>query len=218
MALKFYGMSQSSCTRRVLITLAEKNVTDYELIIIDLTRGKQRQSSFLEISPFGKVPVLKDDGLLIYESRAICQYIADKYAGQGTELMPSEGDLKARALFDQACSVEVNFFDGSIYGLCWKKLIKARAQLGEPDEALVKENLGKLDICLAVYEKILSKQEYLAGNEFTLADLYHLPYGVEALDIGLKDLMDNYPHVTRWFEGLQARVSWGKVVASSTTL
>jgi glutathione S-transferase len=101
MALKVYGMSQSSCTRRVLTALAEKNVTDYELIIINLPLGEQRQPSYLEISPFGKIPVLKDDDLLIYESRAICQYIARKYAGQGTELMPSEGNLKARALFDQ---------------------------------------------------------------------------------------------------------------------
>lgn len=71
-------------------------------------------------------------------------------------------------------------------------------------------------MCLAVYENILAKQKYLAGNEFTLADLYHLPYGVEALEVGLKGLIDNYPHVARWFEGLQARVSWGKVLAAST--
>ncbi|RDW73590.1 hypothetical protein BP5796_07032 [Coleophoma crateriformis] len=214
MALKLYGMSYSSCTRRVLTTLAEKNITDYELIVINLLVGEQRQPSFLEMSPFGKVPVLKDGDLLIYESRAICRYIARKYAGQGTELMPSEGDLKAQALFDQACSVEVNFFDVPVYGLCWERLIKARARLGEPDEALVKENLGKLDTCLAVYESILTKQKYLAGSEFTLADLYHLPYGAEALDVGLKDLIDRYPHVAKWFESLQARNSWGKVMAT----
>ncbi|PVH87781.1 glutathione-S-transferas-like protein [Cadophora sp. DSE1049] len=213
MSLKLYGMSQSSCTRRVLTTLAEKNVTDYELIVINLLLGEQRQPSFLEISPFGKVPVLKDDDLLVYESRAICQYIARKYAGQGTELMISEGNSKAQAVFAQACSVEVNFFDVPVYGLCWERLIKARAKLGEPDEALVKESLDKLDTCLAVYESILSKQKYLAGNKFTLADLYHLPYGVEALDVGLKDLMVNYPHVAKWFEGLQARKSWAKVIA-----
>lgn len=86
-----------------------------------------------------------------------------------------------------------------------------RAQLGEPDEALAKESLNKLDTCLTVYEKILSKQKYIAGDRVTLADLYHLPYGVEALDIGLKDLMVNYPRVTKWFDGLQARVSWAKV-------
>lgn len=103
MPLTVYGMAQSSCTRRVLATLAEKNVTDYTLTTINLLRGEQRDPSFQSLSPFSKVPVLSDPDadVLIYESRAICQYIARKYEGRGEELMPAEGDVKARALFEQ---------------------------------------------------------------------------------------------------------------------
>jgi glutathione S-transferase len=91
-----------------------------------------------------------------------------------------------------------------------------RAQLGEPDEALAKKNLALLDTNLAVYEKILSKQKYLAGDEITLADLYHLPYGVEAWEVGLRDVVNKYPHVTRWFESIESRSSWERVLNESS--
>jgi glutathione S-transferase len=101
MGLKLYGMREATCTQRVLTTLAEKNVEDFEFIKVDLFTGEQLQPSHLEKQPFGKVPVLDDDGFLVYESRAICKYLARKYAGQGTELIPAEGDLKAYAMFEQ---------------------------------------------------------------------------------------------------------------------
>jgi glutathione S-transferase len=104
MPLKIYGMAQSSCTRRVLVTLAEKNITDYELIIVNLPLGEQYKPSYTEKAPFGKVPLLDDNGFLLYESRAICQYIARKYGDQGTKLIPKEGDLVAYGLFEQARS------------------------------------------------------------------------------------------------------------------
>ncbi|CRG83807.1 hypothetical protein PISL3812_01163 [Talaromyces islandicus] len=212
MPLKVYGMAQSACTRRVLITLAEKNITDYELVIVNLPLREQYQPSYTEKAPFGKVPLLDDNGFLIYESRAICQYIARKYCDQGTKLMPKEVDLQAYGLFEQACSVEMNFFDVPVYALVWEK----RAQLGEPDEVMAKKNLDLLDTTLAVYETILSKQKFLAGDEITLADLYHLPYGAEAWEVGLRDVIRKYPHVTRWFESLQSRDSWKRVLLDSS--
>lgn len=102
MALKLYGLREATCTQRVLTALAELGVTDYELIAVNLYAGEQKQPSHLAMQPFGKIPVLDDDGYLIFESRAICKYLARKYAGQGTKLIPTEEDLKAYGLFEQA--------------------------------------------------------------------------------------------------------------------
>jgi glutathione S-transferase len=49
-----------------------------------------------------------DDGFILYESRAMCRYIARKYASQGIPLIPTE--LKAEALFEQAASIETSYF------------------------------------------------------------------------------------------------------------
>jgi glutathione S-transferase len=83
---------------------------------------------------------------------------------------------------------------------------------------LATKNLDLLGANLAVYEKTLAKQKYLAGDEITLADLYHLPYGAEAWEVGLRDVINKYPNVARWFQSLQERDSWKKVLLDSPEL
>jgi glutaredoxin len=89
-----------TCTQRVLTALYEKGVP-YELITIDFSKAEHKSEKYMKLQPFGKVPVLDDDGFIMFESRAISKYIAKKYAGQGTSLMPAEDDLKAYGLFEQ---------------------------------------------------------------------------------------------------------------------
>ena len=82
--------------------------------------------------------------------------------------------------------------------------------MGPADEAQLAKHAAALDVTLAVYEGILSKTKYLAGNEVTLVDLFHLPYGKMAKDVGYANIFEKYPHVTKWFDGLLARESWVK--------
>lgn len=79
----------------------------------------------------------------------------------------------------------------------------------------MKKHIETLDGNLAAYEQILSKQKYLAGDSFTLADLYHLPHGSQALQYGYQDLLPKYPHVQKWWEGLRERESWKGVEAKA---
>jgi glutathione S-transferase len=64
-----------------------------------------------------------------------------------------------------------------------------------------------------VYDGILAKQAYLAGDNITLADLFHLPYGVMAKNLGFSNTFEKYPNVKKWFEALMARDSWTQVTA-----
>ncbi|KAH9205009.1 putative glutathione S-transferase [Leptodontidium sp. 2 PMI_412] len=213
MGLKLYGFAQSICTRRVIATLAEKGITNYEFCIIDLAKGAQKLESYVALQPFGKVPVLDDNGLIVYESRAICKYLAAKYHDQGVPLMPKLGDLKGYALFEQGCSIEQNYFDNNASAIAWERVYKKFRGEGDADEAKVAAALAALDITLTVYEKILSEQAYLAGNEFSLVDLYHLPYGSFLRQIGFQSSFDKYPSVRKWLEGIQARESWKKATS-----
>jgi glutathione S-transferase len=84
---------------------------------------------------------------------------------------------------------------------------------GEPDEEKVASFKQKLNTNLDVYEKILSKQPYLAGEKFTLADLFHLPYGAWLAKIGEGDLIESRPNVKQWWDRITSRISWKTVQA-----
>ena len=59
----------------------------------------------------------------MYESRTICRYIVEKYAGQGRALIPTE--LKAKAIFEQAASVDKDNFDALAAQAVYEKVFKA---------------------------------------------------------------------------------------------
>jgi glutathione S-transferase len=103
MVLKVHGSKGSTCTQRVLTALYEKGVP-YEIVNINFSVGEHKSEKYMKLQPFGKIPVLDDDGFILFESRAIAKYIAAKYAGQGTPLLPAESDLKAYGLFEQVCN------------------------------------------------------------------------------------------------------------------
>lgn len=63
-----------------------------------------------------------DEGFILYESRAICYYIAAKYPNQGTPLLPTE--LKANALFHQAASVEICHFSDNVLKALEEMILK----------------------------------------------------------------------------------------------
>ncbi|KAI9643817.1 Glutathione S-transferase hmp2 [Ciborinia camelliae] len=152
MVLKLYGSAMS--TSRVLVTLLEKELP-YELILIDITKGEQKSEQYKKLQPFGKMP---------YPS--------------GKKLIP-EGDDKAYARFEEACSIEQSYFAAAAETIGTELIIKPMKDLGLPDEARVSQAKSDLDTVLAFYDKILSKQKYIAGDELTLADLFALWGGFE---------------------------------------
>ncbi|OJA12276.1 hypothetical protein AZE42_08150 [Rhizopogon vesiculosus] len=206
MVLKLYGYSTSTCTLRVAVVLKEKNVP-FEFIAVDLTKGEHKAPEFTAHQPFGQVPYIDDDGLILYESRAICRYIAAKYASQGTPLLPT-GPI-ATAFFEQAASTETSNYDPFVSGLAWE-LKFCMWFGGKTDEARAKQLRSQLVGKLDVYDVILGKQKYLAGNNITLADLFHLPYGEIVLGIGI-DEFSSRPNVLRWWEDISSRASWSAV-------
>jgi glutathione S-transferase len=135
-----------------------------------------------------------DDGFVLYQSRAICRYIAAKV---GTPLIPT-GDIKAEARYEQAVQIEASEYDGDVQKLVFQRVFTPMFG-GTPDEALVQQLAARLEGKIRVYEQILSKQKYLAGDNLTMADLYHLPFGVYLAPQGFKWFEDKekYPNLAR---------------------
>jgi len=208
--IKLYGSPKSTCTRRVANILKEKNLP-YELISINLAEKANTTPEYLDKQPFGQIPVLEDNGYSIYESRAIGRYIALKYASQGTQgLVPDGSDFEAIGRFEEASSVEYSQFSPSAEGLAVELVFKKfRGQ--EADPAAVEKHTANLQKKLDAYEKILSKKKYLAGENVTLADLYHLPYGDLLINVIKIDILSTRPNLAKWWNDISARESWKSV-------
>ncbi|KAG6843434.1 hypothetical protein H0H93_001051, partial [Arthromyces matolae] len=160
MVLKLFGNPVATCTQRVVTVLKEKQVP-FEFVAVDMANGEHKSAAYLEKQPFGQIPVLDDEGFVLFESRAICRYIATKYADQGTKLIPTEP--KANALFEQAASIEQSNFDAFAAPAVYENVFK-KWHGQTPDAAAFDGLIKKLDAKLDGYERILSKQKYLAGD------------------------------------------------------
>ncbi|KAF8896024.1 glutathione S-transferase [Infundibulicybe gibba] len=207
MALKLYGSPISTCTKRVATVLYAKQIP-FTFINIDLAHGEHKTPSFLEHQPFGQVPYIDDNGFILYESRAICRYLAAKYAAQGAPLVPT--DPKELALFEQAVSIESENFHPSASGAVRENIIKPMKG-GTSDPEVFKQHITMLAAKLTGYDAILGRQKYLAGDTLTLADLFHLPYG-SMLKLAGSDIMESQPNVHRWFSEISSTPAWQKMV------
>ncbi|KAG7085972.1 hypothetical protein E1B28_003497 [Marasmius oreades] len=208
MVLKLYTALLSTCGRRVATVLHEKQIP-YELVVIDLGKGEHKAPEFVKYQPFGQVPYINDDGFILYESRAICRYLELKYPNHGPKLIPT-GDVKKIALFEQAASIELSNFDAFAASAVAEIVFKPMR--GEtPDPKTFDHLIKQLDDKLKAYEVILGKHKYLAGDELTMADLFHLPYG-SMLKMAGSDIMSKQgPNVTRWWNEISSLKSWNTV-------
>ncbi|KAI5121725.1 hypothetical protein M0805_009018 [Coniferiporia weirii] len=211
MVLKLYGTPFSTTTQNVIVTLKELNVP-YELVPVSMQTGEHKSADYLETKqPFGQIPVLvEEDGFKLYESRAISRYLIAKY-GRDSGLIP-RGDVKKIGLFEQAVSIESSNFNPSAFAIATEKIFKPmRGAKGDDDRAA--EQVKALEEKLKVYEIILSKQKYLAGDELTLADLLHLPYGALITDYAGFTGLKATSNVARWWTDISSRPSWQAVAA-----
>jgi glutathione S-transferase len=198
--MKIYGHPLSTCTRKVLMTLAETN-TPHELVMVDILKGEHKQPAHLAHQPFGQVPALDDGGLELYESRAMCRYINDKASGP---LVPR--DLGERGQMEQWISVETSNFSGPVMKFVFQHIFK----FPQAPEAL--ETAGKqLDNALGIMDKQLASNPFIAGKSFTLADICFMPYIEYAMNTPAKDQFAKHANVMAWWNKISARPNWQRV-------
>ncbi|WNG20646.1 glutathione S-transferase family protein [Cystobacter fuscus] len=202
--MKVYGHPMSTCTRKVLTTLAEKGHTSHEFVLVDLMKGEQKSPQYLARHPFGVIPFLEDEGFSMYESRAIIRYLDARLPGP--KLTPS--DYPSLGRMEQWISVEQSNFTPHCMDIV-RELVFKRG--GKPD--LDKVNKGR-DACaraLDVVDRALLSQGHLAGDLFSLADICWLPYLQYLSMTPHASLITERPHVSSWWRRISARPSWKKV-------
>ena len=93
MAIKIYGVARSRAAR--VLWMAKELGLDYEHIKVNFSTGETRRPELMALNPNGHVPVIDDDGFILWESMAINLYLAKKYGAGG--LYPSGLQDEARA-------------------------------------------------------------------------------------------------------------------------
>jgi glutathione S-transferase len=206
--MKIYGHPQSSCTRKVLITLAEKGAFA-EFQLVDLFSGEHKKTAHLTRQPFGVVPALDDDGFMLYESRAIIRYLDSRL--EGPPLQP-EAELD-RARMDQWLSVDQSYIAPHTRTLALERIVKKHDGLPEDRAATEMAETG-LARSFAVIDRALEGKDYLVGKAFSLADISLMPYVASLGMIGAEHLLEDRAHLTAWWERMRERASWKRATAT----
>jgi glutathione S-transferase len=199
MKLYFHPMSGNS--RRVLLVASHLDVP-LERVLVDLPKGEQRGAPHLGRNPNGRVPVLDDDGFLLWESRAIMQYLAEKTPGQ--TLLPTEArgraDVSRWLFWCAAHMAPANTI------LVFENFVKPLTGRGPADpaevargEALVAQHAPVLDAHLA--GKTWVAQDRLTLADFSLAASFALA-GPARLPIG------DYANLRAWLGRVQELEAW----------
>jgi glutathione S-transferase len=192
--LKLYHHPRSTFSRRVVIALREKQI-DHEAIVVDMAAREHRAPAFLSRNPYGRVPVIDDDGFVLFESGAILRYLEE--TRPEIPLLPS--DAKGRAVADmhmRLCDIQMARQTGII--IFPKRFLPRDRWNPDAMAAAGKE----IESHLAVLETQLTG-EWLVGDRFTLADLVYMPF------LHFLPLMEISPppRIAAWAERLRSRPS-----------
>jgi len=201
-----WGHPGSTCTRKVLATLNEKE-EKYELNMVDVFVGAQKSPEHIARQPYGQIPVLDDGDFRLFESRAIIRYLSEKHANKGPELIPK--DLKAKALMEQQISVEASNFSPVAMKLVYQQVFNKMRNL-PADPKIVEESLAGLTKVFTIYEAFLSKHKFLGGDTFTVADIGNMTYFEYLQLTDAKAEMAKFPHLQAWWDNVSKRPAWLK--------
>ena len=165
---------------------------DYKVTLIDISQDEQFKPEFKKISPFSKIPVIKDhkNNVSLFESGAILVYL-----GEQSEKFY---DQDKRTIINQWLMAQVAYV-GPMLGQHHQfyHYNPGKSKFGE-------ERYFK--VCTRIYKELderLDKVNYLAGDFYSIADIATFPWIArhDWHDIGLK----NYKNLTRWYELISTR-------------
>ena len=191
--LTLYGAMASRAHRTVWM-LKELGLP-FEHVPPPFMDGSTRQPAFLSINPNGRVPVIDDDGFIVFESMAINLYLARKHGGP---LAPAN-------LHEEALAMQWSFW---VVTEVEKPLLFAAANRklfgeGGRDEEQAQMAITKLDRPFKVLDAHLARQAHLLGERFTVADLNVATVMDLAPQCGIA--LDSWPHVAAWHARCLAR-------------
>lgn len=195
--LKLYNYPDCPFCQKVRVVLAEKDL-EYEKVLVDLRKQDQKRPEFLQLNPYGKVPVLVDEDTVVYDSTIINEYLDEEYPIPALMPEDSQGRAQVRTLED--------YCDNSFIPPTTVLLAQALKPDGERDEQRVEQAREELRRCLYFLREKLDGNQYLVGNHFTLADAAFAPRMIVLGRLGFEFEPALAP-VQQWLDRIRTRPS-----------
>ena len=200
--ITLWGFSGSTYVRTVRMVLAEKGVSDYRQIPVNVLAGEPKQPEHLARHPFGKVPVLEHDGMHILETSAITRYLNDVLPGRS--LVPATP--KDRARMDMVIGLIDSYGYGALLGGVAAYHLFPDF-VGGKNEAARQAGIETGRKVLAHAMKTKGQSPFIAGA-LSLADLYLAPIAFYLSLTPDAEALFSVDGFAQWWTAIQALPSF----------
>ncbi len=156
------------------------------------------------LHPMGAAPVIQDDGLLLAESAAIVDYIIAKHGGGRLKPGPDHPDFASYLYW-------FHFANGNLQPVMGRMMMVGRVGL-PPDHPVQMAVQGRLDRVMALVEARLGEADYLAGNEFTAADIMSV-FSLTTMRLFQPLDLRPYPNILAYLQRIGARPAYRRAMA-----
>ena len=206
--LKIWGRKNSSNVRKALWCAEELGLT-YEAVDAGGAFGVVDTPEYRAMNPNGRIPLIEDDGFVLWESNTIVRYLAARHAA-GTAWYPS--DVQARASAEKWMDWTTSTFAEPFRHLFWGGL---RTPAQQQDWDKINAALNSCGELLAVVDQALAEHPYLSGEEIGIGDipLGSFIYAWFEMPIERPQLSN----LQAWYARLQQRPAYRKAVMTALT-
>ncbi len=232
--LELYHNYTSVCAAKVRFALEEKGL-EWTERYVDIFSGEQHKPEYLKLNPLGVVPTLVSDGAPIIESNIINEYLDDAFPE--VPLRPVDaGDRAHMRLWTKQLDDSVHHATGVIsYSIAYRflQLSKSREEVeallkGIPDPERRERNrdliykgldsrflvgaLKRFERLLSDMEETLGQKAWLAGSDFSLADIGFAPYLTRLERLQLTPMWNKRPKTADWFDRVKSRGAYQRAI------
>lgn len=198
--IRLYDYPLSGNCYKVRLLLSHLGI-DYERKTVDIFKGEHKTDSYTELNPNQKIPVLDDEGFILWESNAILLYLANKNS-------PNEyisNDPKKYGLITQWLIFGKTSVDPNLAIVRYYKKFLGESNYKQEDLQRLQASGGQV---LSMLNEHLGQNEFLAGD-YSVADMACFPYILLCPEGGIE--LDKFSNVCNWIKRIESQNGFTKM-------
>ena len=206
--LKIWGRKNSSNVRKALWAAEELGLA-YEAIDAGGAFGVVDTPQYRAMNPNGRVPVIEDDGFVLWESNVIVRYLLARHT-PATAWYPD--DVQARARAEKWMDWTTSSFAGPFRTVFWGVL---RTPVDKQDWPAINAAIKECTALLAMADQALASRPYLSGSEIGMGDIALGSFIYAWFEMPIERAAQ--PHLEAWYARLKQRPAYQKAVMTALT-